>query len=53
MSQTEMRQRPVNADELEWMLFERYADEHGIGTEPEDWGFWWDIWDRAYYHGGR
>ena len=48
-----VRERPIQDVEVGWKEFELYCEGHNIGTHPDLWMPWWEIWKLAYALGGR
>ena len=42
------RIKPTDADNFGWDQFEVWADQDGVGTEPEDVEPWWQCWKTAW-----
>jgi len=42
------REKPKDGNWYGWDVFEKWADENGIGDHFDDWDTWWECWKSGY-----
>ncbi len=43
------RIEPSEGSFYNWLDFNTWADDSGIGIDTEDWLPWWNCWVKAFY----